>query len=609
MSDTTFPVPPAPLPPEAQAPAPALDFSSPLPDAEPRPRLWPGVLIVALLWLVMTLPSWVEMEQEYQMMSMFYGPMIGAVAFVAWWLLASRLRWADKGIGLLVGVLGGVAAYLLCDPSFRAMGPMLLIIYGVPRVITAWIAWLIITPFLRWPTRRVGLLSVLLLTWGYFALVRFEGVDGSMSGAFPFRWAKTAEEKFMAELPASKPGSEGAMPGELLKLQPGDWPGFRGPQRDGRLTGVRIATDWKQNSPRKLWSHRIGPGWSSFAVVGNRLYTQLQRGEDEMVVCYNTDSGELLWTHRDSARFTEAIGGPGPRATPTFHDSRIYALGAAGRLNCLDAATGTGVWSKDIVADSGANVPQWGFASSPLVVQGVVTVFAGGPDGKSVLGYRASTGELAWTAGDGQNSYSSLHGARLDGVEQLLLATDAGLTSFDPSNGKVLWKHDWRVEGLARIVQPNQVGNADFLLGTGFENGTRRLRVSRSGDQWMAQEVWTTKALKPYYNDLVVHGGHCYGFDGMFFTCVNLDNGKGKWKARGYGNGQVLLLADQDLLLVLTEKGEVALVEANPNQHKELARFQAIEGKTWNHPVVAHGKLFVRNGEEVACFQLSEKGD
>jgi outer membrane protein assembly factor BamB len=394
---------------------------------------------------------------------------------------------------------------------------------------------------------------------------------------------------------------------EVLTLQPGDWPGFRGAERDGCLKGVRIATDWKLQAPRQLWRHRIGPGWSSFAVVGTHLYTQEQRGEDEAVVCYHTDTGKELWSHVDPARFTEVVAGPGPRATPTFHAGKVYAQGAAGVLNCLDAATGKSLWSRDIVADSGAKVPQWGFAGSPLVAGDVVMVFAGGPEGKSVLGYHTSSGEPAWSAGEGELSYCSPQLAHLGGVEQVLIATDAGLTSFHPVRGDVLWQHRWPVVKMARIVQPAVLDATDVLVGTGFNAGTRRVRVKRDGDDWSGQDViWETKAIKPYYNDLVIYQGHLYGFDGSFLTCVSLEDGAGRWRARGYGNGQVLLLTDQGLLLVLGEKGEVALVEAKSEAHKELARFQAIEGKTWNHPVIAHGKLFVRNGEEMACYELPD---
>jgi len=146
------------------------------------------------------------------------------------------------------------------------------------------------------------------------------------------------------------------------------------------------------------------------------------------------------------------------------------------------------------------------------------------------------------------------------------------------------------------------------LIGTSFDFGTRLIRVSHEGDRWATSQVWQTTAIKPYFNDLVVHGEHIYGFDASFLVCVSLNEpARPKWKARGYGNGQVLLLPDQNLLLILSEKGDVALVEARPDSHKEVARFKVFDGKTWNHPVIAHGKLFVRNGEEAACYQLVEE--
>jgi len=565
---------------------------------ERRLRLWPGVVIVALMWVLILVPAWLAPATLVQFLLMFWSPIVATLAVVGWWLFASRLPWADRLLGVLVCVAAGLTALRLSDSSMAI--PFLM--FTLKWVTTAWVGWLLVTPFLSWPVRRWGLVVVLLLVWSFFPLLRFDGVDGSMKADFAWRWSPTAEQQFLAE----SRGTPAAPDAEVLTLQPGDWPGFRGPERDGRLSGVRITTDWKQSSPRQLWRHRIGPGWSSFAVVGTHLFTQEQRGEDEVVVCYHADTGKELWSHVDQARFTEVVAGPGPRATPTFHAGKLYAQGAAGRLNCLDAATGKLLWSRDVVADSGAKVPQWGFAGSPLVVGDVVTVFAGGPEGKSVLGYHASSGEPAWSAGEGELSYCSPHLAHLGGVEQVLIATDAGLTSFHPVRGDVLWKHPWSAEKMARVVQPTVLDDTDVLIGTGFSVGTRRVHVSHAGDDWSNQEVWTTKAIKPYYNDLVIYQDHLYGFDGNYLTCVSLKDGAGRWRARGYGNGQVLLLADQGLLLVLGEKGEVALVEAKPEAHKELGRFQGIEGKTWNHPVVAHGKLFVRNGEEMACYELTD---
>jgi hypothetical protein len=184
------------------------------------------------------------------------------------------------------------------------------------------------------------------------------------------------------------------------------------------------------------------------------------------------------------------------------------------------------------------------------------------------------------------------------------------MAALDPAKGHVLWRHDWRTDNMPRCVQPAVVGDGDVLLGTGLTLGERRVRVVGGGDSWTEPEMnWESNALRAYYNDRVVHKGHVYGFDVNMFTCVSLEDGKARWRGGRYGNGQVLLLADQDLLLVLSEKGEVVLVAADPAKHRELGRFKAIEGKTWNHPVVAHGKLFVRNGEVAACFKLLPGGD
>jgi outer membrane protein assembly factor BamB len=572
------------------------------PSLKIRPRVWPGLVIVGLVWLAITVPGWVAPATMVQFMAMLWGPIVGTLAIVGWWVFASRIPWLDRGLGVIGCVATGAVAYMAFHPSFNFFG---VIIYALPVVLAAWVFWLALTPFLPWPVRRIGLLVVFALAWGYFALVRFDGIDGSMRGEVAYRWTPTAEQRFLAERAERNVDNVSpVLAGTPLELQPGDWPGFRGPNRDGRLTGVSIDAAWEKNLPRLVWKHRVGPGWGSFAVVGTHLYTQEQRGDNEAVVCYHTDTGAEIWSHEDESRFSEIVAGPGPRATPTFHAGKIYTLGGAGTLNCLDAATGKALWKRDIVADSGAKVPQWGFAASPLVVQDVVTVFAGGPDGKCVMAYDAATGAPKWSAGDGKLSYCSLQPARLGGVDQVLLATDRGLTAFEPVKGDVLWQHEWDSSGVARVVQPALLDGTDILVGTGMGVGTRRLHLGHDKDSWTPKEVWTTRAIKPYFNDLVVHRGHLYGFDGEFFTCVELAKGKTKWKERGYGSGQVLLLADQGMLLIVSEKGEVALIDAVPDEHREHGRFQAIAGKTWNHPVIAHGKLFVRNGQEAACYAL-----
>jgi outer membrane protein assembly factor BamB len=589
--------------------------------------LWPGIALLAVFWLVRGWASTGEFARHKFFVGMLIAPLVVLLALLLWWLFASRLRWFDRLLVVATFVAVAAVTLVAADPSFRGLG---LVVYALPIVVTAWPGWLAISFLFPWPVRRAGVLLVLVAVGIGCALLRIDGMDGDFVAKFSWRWTPTPEQKLLAELArsariansqparsASKQGdSTGRKPAALPSgagenEQPGDWTGFRGPRRDGRLAGVRIKTDWRQ-PPQELWRHRIGPGWSSFAVVGDSLYTQEQRGDDEYVVCYSAATGAEVWTHHDATRFSEMVAGPGPRATPTFHAGRLYAFGANGHLSCLDAASGKSLWLRDVVADSKASVPQWGFASSPLVAQGMVTVFAGAPKGKTLVAYNAEKGELAWTAGVGPESdkaamsYCSPQLATIHGVDQILLATDAGLSAFEPDSGRELWHHSCPAENMARIVQPALVGDGDVLIGTNLGIGTRRISVRRDGETWLTEEKWTNRKIKLYFNDVVVVNGYFYGFDSGKLVCIRLEDGSAAWRVRGYGNGQVLLLADQGLLLVLCEDGNVALVSAQPEKHQELCRFKAIEGKTWNHPVIAHGKLFVRNGEEIACFDIGE---
>ena len=565
-------------------------------------RLWPAIVILAVLGLARVWALTGEPAPSKFFGGLIIAPVLVTLLLNLWWRFASRLRWGDRLLGTGAFLTVAAATMKIAGKDFP---PMALIMYALPVAALAWVGSLVLSWTLAWPIRRLGLLLAFLAVGTYYSLLRVEGMDGSFNSKISWRWTPTSEAKLLSELKTVTKPSESSESASIadLTLSEGDWPGFRGPARNGQLDGVRIRSDWDKAPPRELWRHRVGPGWSSFAVIGNRLFTQEQRGEDEFVICYDADNGNEVWSHRDTTRFEEVVAGPGPRATPTFHDGRIYAMGANGRLNCLNAATGQLYWGADIAADSQAKIPQWGFSSSPFVLQDLVSVYAGGPDGKSVLAYHIESGKLAWASGEGLQSYCSTQSAMIGQVEQLLIATNAGLFSFDPGSGVILWENRWPVE-QARVVQPAVLSDTDVLLGTGMAGGTRRLHVTRDGDKWNVEELWTTKSIKPYFNDLVVSGEYLYGFDGAVFMCVSLNDGKIKWRARGYGNGQVLLLTDDQQLLILTETGEVALVAAKPDSHQEIAKVKAIEGKTWNHPVIAHGKLFARNAEEMACFEL-----
>ncbi len=583
------------------------------PTANRPLRLWPGVLIVLVMWACLKVPGYLIPGDALQLYFVFFGPMILTVLFLIWWGFFSRARWADRGLGLLVAAVIGTAAYFTYDRSFNFFG---VIMYMIPLILSAWVGWLLLSSRFSPGIRKAGFVVAMLLAVVYPGLVRMDGVDGSYSAKFSYRWVPSGEDLFLQETANRTDPAAIGPEASAVALRAGDWPAFRGPDRDSRLPGLRIATDWNERAPKLLWKHRVGPGWSSFAILGNNLYTQEQRGEEEAVVCYDAETGKEKWIHKDLGRFYESASGTGPRATPTFSEGKIFALGAKGKLTCLDAASGKLLWARDIVVDADCAkkdqkkdpaVPIWGFSSSPLVVKGLVTVFAGGPEGKSVIAYKANSGEPAWTAGDGLISYSSTQLSKVNGVDVLLAASDAGVSALKPETGEVAWKYDWSKEGMPRCTQPQLVGSSDLLIGT-VDEGMRRIHVSSTDSAAGAtSDVWATKAIKPYFSDFVIHKDHIFGFDGITFNCVNAADGKLKWKARGYGSGQVLLLPDQDLLVILSEKGEGALVDAKPDAHHEICKVPLINGKTWNHPVIAHGKLFVRNDEEAACYQLNEE--
>lgn len=436
----------------------------------------------------------------------------------------------------------------------------------------------------------------ILLSCGVWTLLRSEGITGAGEAELRWRWAKTAEQRFL-EATVDEPESSLATQPETAAR--GEWSGFRGQRRDSAVQGVRIETDWNASPPTLLWRRPVGPGASSFAVGNGLLYTQEQVGEDEAVTCYALDTGELVWTHRDKARFWDSHVGPGPRATPTLGEDRVYALGATGILNALDAADGTVLWSRNAATDTGATIPDWGIAGSPLAVGDLVVVAVSG----TLAAYDRATGEPRWFGPPGSGSYSSPHLLTIDGEPQVLLTSSSGLTSVAPLDGRVLWEHAW--PGGDRIVQPAAVQEGGLLVADGSGFSLRRIAVTRDVGKWSVAERWESTRLKPYFNDFVVHEGHAFGFDGSILACIDIEDGSRKWKGGRYGHGQLLLLADQDLLLVLSERGELVIVAATPDRFEEIARHPGIEGKTWNHPALAGDILLARNNEEAAAFRLT----
>jgi outer membrane protein assembly factor BamB len=577
------------------------------------PLFWPAVALLCTFWAFRFGAEWIEMSMFFRFVSRMVAHMLLLVLFLAWWLTNRRVSRADRWRALGVFAGGAVLAGLLADKSIG----MFVIMVGLPFVLKVWVGWLMFTGRLLLRTRRIGFCALVLLTWLAFDTLRLDGLDGGQHNELAWRWSPTAEQLFLASRTAQKPeasimGTHGpeAKTGpaiepsiKVLPVSTEDWPEFRGPARDDRVHAALLDTAWQTTPPKLVWRQRVGPGWSSMAIVGGLLFTQEQRGDKEAVVCYDAATGAEMWVHEDAERFSDNLSGAGPRGTPTYSDSRIYALGARGRLNCLQATSGHVIWSRDIVADSGAPIPMWGFSNSPLVVAGTVIVWAGKEGSKGLLAYRVETGEPAWAAAAGKNSYSSPQLATLGGVEQLLVLSDHGVTATDPRTGKILWEHVLANDGMYMpVAQPQVIDDKQLLIP--HPGGISLIEVTHQADQWQAKKRWESKSLKLTLNDFVISDGSIYGFDDGILSCLDLETGKRRWKQGRYGHGQVLLLAEQKLLLVLSETGDAVLLAANPTKLEELGRFKAIDGKTWNHPVIAHGQLYARNGEEMACYDL-----
>ena len=559
-------------------------------------RLWRGVAAVCVQWLCWIAVPLAAPGPVTGFIAMI-GGLVGGLVVAVWWAFLSRAPRPDRFGFIAFAAVSLLVASRLVDESIASgMMGMLLALYALPVVSLAIVASAAGTRRLAAKTRRTAMAATILLSCGVWTLLRSDGITGAGEAEFRWRWTKTTEQLFLEtrgddgdSRPAIHPATSAG----------GDWSGFRGRDRDGTVRGVRIETDWKASPPALLWRQRVGPGASSFAVGNGRLYTQEQIGDDEAVTCYALDTGELVWMHSDEARFWDSHAGPGPRATPTLSGNRVYALGATGILNALDAGDGTVLWSRNAATDTGAAVPDWGFAGSPLTVGDLVVVAASG----TLAAYDRASGEPRWFGPSGRGSYSSPHPLTVDGEAQILLMSTSGLTSVATADGRVLWEHAW--PSGDRIVQPAAVRDGDLLVAEGNGFGLRRIAVTHDAGEWRIAEQWESTRLKPYFNDFVVHQRHAFGFDGSILACMDIENGARKWKGGRYGHGQLLLLADQNLLLVLSESGDLVTVSATPDRFEEVARHPGIKGKTWNHPALAGDILLVRNSEEMAAFQLA----
>lgn len=571
----------------------APDQSSRTQDVVRKYSIRPAIVIVAIQWIIWLIFPLLFHGDTITMLTVF-GGLAGGLAVLIWWLFFSRIPWLFRVVGLLLMVLSVFALTRLADPSIAtAYQGLMIYAYVIPTLSLGVVIWAFLTQKLSDIPRWLTMIAAIIISSGVWMLFRSEGITGSGKAMFAWRWAPSIEERFIA----GEAEGQAAPTQELWDAGVNPlWPGFRGIDRNAVVHGLKINTDWGNNLPVELWRRLVGPGCSSFAVKGDFIFTQEQREDKEVVTCYSIRTGEQMWMYDYEARFWDSHAGAGPRSTPTLDTTRVFALGATGLLHALDISNGRMIWSRDAASDAKAELPGWGFAGSPLIVGDMVLVSLGG----TLIGYDKQTGEVRWTGPDGGEGYSSPQLVTIDGVKQVVLPGGTGVTGFEPATGIVLWEY---ADPEERIVQPGLTADGKILISTRNGTALRCLDIQQNPDGWSVTEEWTSNRLKPNFNDFVIHKDYAYGFDGMSLSCVDLKDGTRMWKSGNYG-GQLLLLADQDLILVLSEKGELSLVEAQPGQFSELARIPVIEGKTWNHPALAGNILLVRNSREMAAYRL-----
>jgi outer membrane protein assembly factor BamB len=565
-------------------------------------RAWPAFLLPLVMLTARFGPGLSEEGAAKYWMVAVFGPLLGCVLLLIWWLAASRATWRERVFGFLGLFASAIVAIALAHPTMRGAATTY---FTLPM---GFILFALATALLKKSPPAIRSGTAVLLAFAGFSvsiLLRNDGMTGDYKFSFHSRWKQTAEDAMLAAHPpaTSKPTVQIDRSSLTNSLAHPEWPEFRGSDRAGRSLAPKISTNWNGQPPKLLWKIPVGPGWSSFAVAGRMLFTQDQRGPNETVVCYDADSGREIWKTEIDGRLNDPMGGPGPRATPTLANGALYAVGSLGAFLRLNPVTGEIVWKKDLTKVANSKVPMWGFSSSPLMIGSVVIVYGGGAGEKGLLAFDTTSGELRWSVPCAENSYASPQLNPLLGEDSILMLSSSGLVLLDPSSGKTRLDYEWKTPQF-RAVQPHVLGNDTILLPTGMNMGTRAIRIKKSNGQYAAEELWTSRQLKPDFVDLVTHQGHAYGNDGGILTCIDLQTGARKWKAGRYGKGQILLLENSGLLLILSEQGQVVLLAVDPTEHRELASFQALEGKTWNHPVLVGDRLYVRNSQEAAAYRV-----
>lgn len=511
-----------------------------------------------------------------------------------------RLRWIPGAVIAACGAIAaGGATVLVPELTFQ----VIVLLYIALFTLVGLLIWWLCFSGVSWPVRLGGLLAVSVAVFTGLKLTVAEVTfDGAMRPQIRWVWqpsARRVAEQWIAQQGTS--ASATLDDDESFSVSEVDWPQFCGPGGNRVVREPVPELNWSESPPRELWRHPVGAAWSSFAIVGKRVYTQEQREQHECVVCYDADTGGELWRREDTARYETPMGGLGPRATPAVTDQRLYALGATGILNCLHPVTGELIWQRNVCEDAGSQPLEWGMSGSPFIRGETVVIDAGGSEGRAVIAYACDSGDIVWSVQSHHAGYATPRVERIGGEEQLLIFHGDGLLSLHPDTGARLWEYPWTNMYRINVAQPIRFDD-HILISSGYDSGCVLLDPTRLQNGRPA-EVWPpNKNLKLKFNEAASLGHHVYGLDDGILCCLDARTGERAWKGGRYRFGQVLRWGDR--LVISAESGLVALVKASPVEYTELARFQALNDRTWNVPAIHDGRLYIRNAWEAACFDL-----
>ncbi len=373
-----------------------------------------------------------------------------------------------------------------------------------------------------------------------------------------------------------------------------EWPQYRGPERNGSSPEVGLLDPWPDEGPKLIWKQSIGPGFSGLSVSGGRIFTMLSADGKEYAAAFDAATGEEIWRRALGDTFPSQFG-DGPRSTPAVRGGNAYFLSSYGDLVALATGDGAEQWAIDLTKDFGSQLPQHGYSTAPMIEGDLLVVEIGGGRGKAYAAIDGATGKTRWTTQDGTPTYTSPIAVTLGGTRQLISLGNNRIVSLDTA-GQLNWSHTWQ----GGIAMPIFIGPDKLFVSTGRQSMLARLAVADEGFE--VEQVWTNAEMKNHFNSSVVHEGHIYGFDNVIVKCLAVATGERVWAKRGFGKGS-LILADGNLIL-LGERGQLVLAAASPEGFAEKGRVQALHGKSWTSPTLAGGRLYVRNLEQMASFDV-----